>query len=653
MSGTRLKSRCIVAFLALFFIFCAGGIRAAEEPVEEPAAENAVPTPLPQYEGAFQSLWLQRQAAVATGDVIAEPYTEEIIQRKLDNGIINLWEYAILLMREGTALEDKDAAVKLGEVAQRMAPDLPATYFYMGHTLLGKDSMGFYAAIEQTLEGARAFTRNIPLATTQGINFLYIVCLGVLLAIVTFCCVVFFKRLPIFFHVLKEELTGDIQEMIRGVGRIFLLFLPLLLHLHILWCVLVWCLVLWWYLTKGEKGVVVFSFLLVVYIFPVGEAVFQFMEGTRAQVVFDMYEASYGERKPQAVERLRLWVQDHPDDREAQFTLALAFKREGNYIEAKKYYEQVMKLNPSDASVISNLGNLYMALGDPGQASLLYQQAIEMAPQNGIYYFNLSKALSQESMLVLQDADENFQKAKELSPKIIGDHLEIDSPHPNRSVIDNVIPLERLRRRLVAELWQETGPSYFIMDVWLNDLSPRVPFVLPIFFLVIVIILSSFGKARGAWWRCSLCGMISNQTLGRKEKRKNICVRCFRILKGKEIDQELKESKLRETKGFQMRMEIYDKLFPFLIPGVGHIWKGYNTRGFCYLWIFFIFVGKFFHWKGIVPPVIPSPHYGILGGVLLIIVVFVLFCLLVLRGGYKKQGLEIVRPSFSLEGIRG
>jgi tetratricopeptide (TPR) repeat protein len=438
------------------------------------------------------------------------------------------------------------------------------------------------------------------------------------------------------------------------LGRIFLLFLPLLLHLNILWCALVWCLVLWRYLTKGEKWIVVFCFLLVVYVFPVGGALFQFMEGSRAQVVLDMYEASYGSKKPQAMERLRLWVLDHPEDREALFTMAMALKRDGNYAEAKAYYQQVLYLHPLDARAISNLGNLYMALDDPVQASTLYRQAIEIDPHNGAYYFNLSKALSQESMLVLQDADQYFQKAKSLSPQIINAHLEIDSPHPNRSVIETVIPLERLRGRFLSEFWGVTGPSYFILDVWLNDLSPRFPFVVPILFVVFLIIAASLGAGRGEWWRCSQCGMISNQTLGRKEGRKNICVRCFRILKGKEMDQALKESKLKDIKGFQMRMDIYDKVFPFFIPGVGHIWKGYNGRGFCYLWIFFIFVSGFFFWKGIIPPAIPSPTYGIVGGVplFLVVVVVCLFYLAVLRGGYKKEGLEIVKPSFSLEGIR-
>jgi tetratricopeptide (TPR) repeat protein len=653
----KLKPWRTVSFLILLLMLCVGmlyiaRISAAEVPVEEPTEEQVVPISPPQDEEGFQQLWIQRQEAKTAGDMIGERYLEEIIQRKLDKGISNLWEYALLVMREGKTFVDKDGAVTLGEFAQRMAPDLPPVYFYEGQMLLGKDSWKLAAGIEQVVQGIKAYARNIPLATIKIINFLYIVSFGVLLAILAFCLMVFFKRLPIYFHAVREDLAGDTREMIWGAGRVFLLFLPFLLQLNILWCALVWCLVLWRYLTRGERGVVIFSLLLVVYLVPVGGAFFQFMEGPRAQVVFDMYEATYGSRKPQAVERLRLWTEDHPDDQDALFTLALTAKREGDYIDAKNYYQQVVNLNPSDAHVISNLGNLYVALGEPDQASSLYHQAIEMAPDNGVYYFNLSKALSQKSMLVLEDADENFLKARELSPKIIAAHMEIDSPRPNRMVIDYSIPLEHLRERLVAEFWRETGPSYFVLDVWLNDLSPRLPFVLPVFFSVILIVLSVFGKGRGVRWRCSLCGIISNQPVGRKEKRKNICVRCFRILKGKEMDQELKENKLRETKGFQIRMGIYDKIFPLLIPGVGHIWRGYNLRGFCYLWIFFVFVGKFFYWKGIVPPVIPFSTDGSLGGVLLIIVLFCLYYLLVLRAGYKKEGLETVKPSFSLEGIR-
>jgi len=652
----KLTSWHTVAFLVLLvvlcvYMLCIGRTSVAQDPVEEPAEEQVVPIS-PQYEEGFQQLWIQRQEAKTAGDMIGERYLEEIIQRKLDKGIRNLWEYALLVTREGMTLDDKEGAVTLGEFAQRMAPDLPPVYFYEGKKLLGKDSWQLAAGIEKVVAGIKAYPSNILLATIQGINFLYMVSLGVFLAILVFCLMVFFKRLPIHFYAVREELGGDLREIIWGAGRVFLLFLPFLLQLNILWCALVWCLVLWRYLTRGERGIVFFSLLLVVYLIPLGGAFFQFMEGPRAQVVFDMYEATYGSRKPQAVERLRLWAEDHPDDQEALFTLALTAKREGNYIDAQRYYQQVLSLNPADAHVISNLGNLYVALGEPEQASALYHQAIEIAPDNGVYYFNLSKALSQKSMLVLQDADENFLKARELSPKIIGAHMEIDSPHPNRMVIDYSIPLEHLRKRLVTEFWHETGLSYFVLDVWLNDLSPRIPFALPVFFLVSLIVLAVVGKGRGERWRCSLCGIISNQPFGRKEGRKNICVRCFRILKGKEIDQELKENKLRETKGFQIRMGVYDKVFPLLIPGIGHIWKGYNVRGFCYLWIFFIFVGKFFYWKGIVPPVIPFPTDGNLGGVLFMIVLFCLFYLVVLLSGYKKEGLERVKPSFSLEGIR-
>jgi tetratricopeptide (TPR) repeat protein len=638
-----------VFLVSLLLLGTGGGIVKAEEHGGEGNTTLTAPSP---HDEEFQKLWGERQTALSAGNTIGERQLEDLIQRKLDHGITNLWEYAILLMREGNALADKGKALKLGEYAQRLAPDLPAVYFYTGHTVLQKNRWRLNAAVEENADGIKAFSRNIPQASSLTLSFLYRVGIGLMLAILAFCLMVFFKRLPVYLHALKGELRGDTQEVIRGIGRIILLAIPFFLQLNILWCALAWCVILWRYLAKGEKVVVVFSFVLAVYMPPVGETLFQFMEGPRAQAVFDIYEASYGERNPQAVERLRLWAQDHPEDRDALSTVALASKREGDYLDAKDYYQRLVKLYPRDADSLSNFGNLYIALGDPEQASALYRQAIDLAPNNGAYYFNLSKALSQKSMLVLQDADQSFQKAKELSPEIIGDHLEIDSPNPNRTVIDIVIPLEHLRRRLLTEFWRETGPSYFTLDVWLRDLSPRFPFILPVFFVVAVVAIALVGKGRGKWWRCSLCGAMSNQTVGQKAGAKSICVRCFRILKGKEIDQGLKENKLRETKGFQIRMGIYDKLFPLLVPGVGHLWKGYNVRGFFYLWLFFIFVGKFVYWQGIAPLPIPSSTAGMVGGMPLIILAFCLFYLFVLLGGYKKQGLEISKPAFSLEGIR-
>ena len=230
----KLKPWYTITFFVLLFMLCVsmlciGRTSAAQELVEEPAEEHVVPISPPQYEEGFQQLWIQRQEAKTAGDMIGERYLEEIIQRKLDKGISNLWEYALILMREGMELADKDGAVQLGEFARRMAPDLPPVYFYAGQKLLGKDSWKLSAAIEQAVEGIKAYARNIPLATIQSINFLYIMSWGVLLAILAFCFVVFFKRSPLYFHALKKELAGDMGEMIRGIGRIILFFLPLFL----------------------------------------------------------------------------------------------------------------------------------------------------------------------------------------------------------------------------------------------------------------------------------------------------------------------------------------------------------------------------------------------------------------------------------------
>lgn len=649
-------------FFLLFFFVLLTLVRISG--AEQGGGEDIKLGSLSWEETGFHGLWVQRQEMLAKeGTVVGEQQLEEIITLKLNKGIMNLWEYALLLAREGIKLQDKNKAMKLGEFSQRMAPDLPYVYFYAGQTIWAKERWKVYQTLEKYFEGIKAYTRNVPLASGQGLNLLYLLGLGALLAVLAFCLLVFLKRLPIYIHALKEELRGGRDEIIRGIGRIFLLFVPFLLQLNIIWCGLFWCLILWKYLTRGEKVVVVVSLFLVTYISPVGKALLNFAGGPEVQTVFDLYETTYGEREPKAMERLQLRTTGHPKDRDVLFTLGLAFKREGNYRDARQYYQKVMRFNPSDHDVISNLGNLYLALDEPENAIRLYQQAIKGNPHNGVYYFNLSKALPQKSMLLLHDADTNFQKAKELSPKVISSHFEIDSPHPNRNVIDEVIPVEHLLRRLFNEFWRGTGSSFFLpwiskqevqTSVWLRDLSPRFPFICPLvfFILILLIVVSYGGKGRLGWWRCSLCGLISTQTYARKEERKKICIRCFRILQGKEMNQELKETKLKAIKVFQRRRGFYEGLIPILLPGGGHVWKGYNLRGLFFLWIFFVFLGKFYHWKGIVPSAIPWASYGMNWGGLVIIVAFVIFYLLVLKGVYKKKGLEVLEPPFSLEGIR-
>ena len=126
-------------------------------------------------------------------------------------------------------------------------------------------------------------------------------------------------------------------------------------------------------------------------------------------------------------------------------------------------------------------------------------------------------------------------------------------------------------------------------------------------------------------------------------------------MKGREIDKELKERKLREIKAFKRRTAFYDRLFPLILPGGGHVWRGYNLRGLLFLWVFFVFLGKLYYWKGIVPATIPSSTYGIYGIYgerLLVYLALGIFYVLVFKGAYRKVGLDVSEAPFSLEGIR-
>jgi len=648
-----LCTKCISWYILTFLIFSSFlGVARNVGAAARPRKDESLAVTFPKR-ADFQEVWAERRVAIAGGEGDDWRQLEQMIELQRDGAVKNLWGYTSSLIREGLKTEDPARAIKLGEFSQSMAPDLPYAYFYSSQVTWKRQKSRIYEALRRRFQGLQAYIRNVPLATCQMINILYVAGVGLLFAVFAFCLLVFLKRLPMAIHVLKGELKGGVRDMLRGLARIFVFFVPLLLDLNILWSGIYWCLILWRGLSRDEKWLVALCLFLVTYLPAFGGAISTFVAGSEFHAIFDRYEAVYGEREPESLRRLQAWTQEHPRDRDALFAWALTAKREGNFSSATRGYQRVLTVNPSDPDALCNLGNIYFVTGRLEKAIQLYKEAIALNPGDGIFHFNLSKALIQRSLLGLREADRSFELAKEFSPQTIKAHMEIDSPHPNRSVIDADISLDSVYTRLLERLWRQTGPSFLIGDVWLDGLSARFPYVVPLAFLALLILLASgIGSGKAEWWRCSLCGSAGSGTFGTREGRQRICVRCFRILKGKEMDLALREKKLREIREFTRRRSLSEAVISPILPGAGHIWKGYNVRGLFFLWILFMFVVKFYHWQGIIPAPIPSPLPADGWGGWLILVAFVVYYLLVVRGAYKRVGREVLEPPFSLEGIR-
>jgi tetratricopeptide (TPR) repeat protein len=84
--------------------------------------------------------------------------------------------------------------------------------------------------------------------------------------------------------------------------------------------------------------------------------------------------------------------------------------------EARKYYEQAIKLNPKYAEAINNLGTIYYAKRSYRRAIGQYNKALKLAPNSASIYSNLGTA--QFARKKYEEASESYQKALALDPEV-------------------------------------------------------------------------------------------------------------------------------------------------------------------------------------------------------------------------------------------
>lgn len=70
----------------------------------------------------------------------------------------------------------------------------------------------------------------------------------------------------------------------------------------------------------------------------------------------------------------------------AYFGLARAYHQEKKYYDEIQAYRQVIRLDPENVPALQNLGNAFMETEQIEEAAAVYQQAIRISPQSGLYY---------------------------------------------------------------------------------------------------------------------------------------------------------------------------------------------------------------------------------------------------------------------------
>ncbi len=580
--------------------------------------------------GAFFLLWCLFFFSPVTSYGTLHDDPHGILEEAYNKGVTNWWGYSVLLLREGKDRGGEEG-LRLMEFTPRLTPDLPAAHIETALYRWQLRPWEFYTPLRGYFEGGRALLRNPPLLVVHGLELLYLLSLAVVVSTAILSAVLLFKALPLFMR------AGPAGRALR----ITLLGMPLLLRVSLPWVLLLWGVFLWPYVRKGAKVALVIALVALTYLPSFTGELSRRLAGETGVTLFDLYEMNYGIREKALWDRL-LESEKRGFDRDLYLTLAVGYKREGNYQEAEGRLRSLLSRLPGDADAWCNLGNVLLIEGMVEEAIKAYRKAISYRPNEGIYYYNLSKALMQHSIFFLPEASAAFRKATDLAPKEIALQLQRESPHPNRFLLDAPLRRGEILSRGLKDLWQQ-GMMELIWGVWLQDLSPRLPYVHPLAILGLVILLILL-RPTASQRRCAMCGRIFSGLYSQREGTKAICLRCATVLRGREKDLPAREETVRRIKAFA-RSEGRILRVMLHLPGMAHLWEGYYLSGWFLSLLASTAVLAMSYPHGVLPhPYLPEPGFPAalpLWGLLLIGLYWG-----ARRDALRREHKEVLKPPF-------
>jgi tetratricopeptide (TPR) repeat protein len=533
---------------------------------------------------------------------------EQLYQLKLDKGVRNLPVLSYVLSREARKAKergDSDQAVAFASYAIKFSPDVPQFYFELAKVLWYQSPFQLHKIFPEVLRGVAAQFGHYPSSLKFFYNLFYIVCNAILMTFIVFGIMVMAKYLPLYFYDIRRNLAQKVSGLLINSAKILVLFIPFFLRLDILWALMFWSIFLWGYVMKRERQFILIFFILLVYLPFFLRSASSFLDGPQSDVILDMSQANHEDWDKAVEQKLEAWSSTHPDDAEVLFTLGLIGKREGRLAQAEEWYRKSTQQAPQFHEALSNLGNVYLAKKQSDLAIASYQQAVDLNPNKGAYYYNLYRAYSQETFLTGKTSNA-FEKARQLDPKLIDYYSAIDSPNINRMVIDEVLTTPRLWGRFLNQLIGREGVLYRLFKAWFERIPSRI-FLVPLFFLGLLIGVSRYGKAKRFLNRCPMCGSPTYRFYLGASDQESICFNCHRIfIQREKIHPKIKEKKSLQVREFQKKNHFVSRFLSFVFVGFSDLWSGQPFKGLLLLFIFFVFILRFIYWNGAMTLFLPQ-----------------------------------------------
>ena len=568
---------------------------------------------------------------------------DKIYELQLDRGIRNYPVLSSVVVREAQRAREEgeiDRAVELAGYAIKFAPELSQPYFELAKVRWRQKPLKPYEVISDVLKGIFAYFRYYPSALHFFYSLFYLLSNAMLMTIILFGIVVLIKYLPLYFYDIHKNLTQEIGKLLINSFKILFLFIPFFLRLDMLWALLFWSVLLWGYISNRERQLVVFSLVVLIYLPFFLHSSATFLNGSSSDIILEMHRANYEDWDRGVEQRLQAWLVTQPEDPDTLFTLGLIEKRRGNSAQAEKWYQRAISQSPQFSEAYSNLGNVYLARKETNAAVTSYQKAVDLDPMKAAYHYNLSRAYTEETFLSGKK-DQEFQRARQLDPQLIDYYSSIDAfhgtPHINRLVIDEALSSERLWERFLSHFVGKEGWMFRLFHAWFEKIPSRLSFLTPVLFLLFLIGMSRYSRAKRFLTRCPMCGSPTHRFYLGASDHEFICFNCYRIFVQKEkLHPKIVEKKSLQVREFRTQNHRMSRFISFFFVGFAYLWRGSFFRGLLFLFVFFVFVLRFIHWNGILP-LRSTPASQSLWSLFLWGGCFIVFYLLVLRQTFRMK----------------
>ena len=638
----------VLLFSVFCLILCSGGRiypSGGSDPSVKSATINTLAGP-----SEIHRYWLRRKDLINRGKtIIGNKELEEIHRVQLDKGIRNLPILATLLIREGFKASARGAfeeAVALCNAAKMLAPGLPYGYFALARVYWSKSKHRLDRILVEYLKGFVASIKNFKLTFMEFMDLFFLIGRSILLAFVLYSFILFLKYFPSLIEGLMRNFKAQVFEIIVAIIKIVAILLPFFLQLSLIWAFMYWSLLFWVYLEKRERFMLGLFLILVVYV-PWGMDVCSNFLDHSATPLLNIYTANEETWDHGLKEDLIQRLEANPRDTKILFTLGLINKREGNYSKAEYYYKRVISNDSSAAEAMTNLANVYLAMGNVDGAIELNSKAIDLKPRKASFYFNLYRANSKKSTNLVK-MDPSIQRATELDPLLIHRYLKIETGNMNRFVIDETLSVLSMWKGVITHIMDKWIDPAGLVSVWVRPLTGQWIFVFPLLFFGMMVIFSILAKRKGGMRKCPICGSPSSRVYPRRMEGDSVCLGCYRLFVKKEsLTPKLKAKKMARVTAYQKREGMVSKILSLFSLGGGHVWRNHTIKGVVLLFIFSIFILRIVHWHGLIRNAEVVPTSSPLSSKAFFIGLFACFYVISLRSisrlERKKQALEKIR----------